>query len=237
LPDSLLLIDDDESFLRLASHVLGNHGYEVTTIINPENAIHEARRLLPAVVLVDVQMPRLTGFEVFEQFRVDPILRHVPFIFLSAKDSVDDRLAGLRVGADDYLTKPIVLPDLLARVTAAIERRRAILEEAQNGPALSGDIEVLGLTEVLQALERSRSTGTLQIESSGLEGKVTLSDGKVFGVKAGQARGIAAMVSLLRGTEGRFAFVPTDPHELVEEMNEGVTGMLLEASRIMDESY
>ena len=119
----LLVVDDEPTILELLSGSLRLAGFEVVTAVSGAEAVRAAASSRPDLVLLDVMMPDGDGFEVARRMRSagGP---EVPVIFLTARDDVNDRLAGFGVGADDYVTKPFSLDEVLARIRAVLKRTR-----------------------------------------------------------------------------------------------------------------
>jgi DNA-binding response OmpR family regulator len=135
--EPLVLVVDDEATVRHAlERALRLEGFAVTTASGGRAALEEVARRPPAVVVLDVTMPDLDGVSVVRRLRADGI--DVPVCMLSARDEVDDRVAGLQAGADDYLVKPFALVELTARLQALLRRGGA----AVNGPIVAGDLVV-----------------------------------------------------------------------------------------------
>jgi two-component system, sensor histidine kinase and response regulator len=127
---STILIIDDEPALRLGlAAKIKRQGYEVFTACDGQDGLQKARECLPDLILSDVMMPPPNGFELRRLMGLDPQLASIPFIFLTARTGVDDRVNGIRDGADDYITKPFVTEELLARVDAVLRRVR--MEQAR----------------------------------------------------------------------------------------------------------
>jgi len=120
--DRVLVVDDDPIILRLVSMNLQARGFEVTTANDGESALKSAGERLPDLVILDIMMPGLDGFEVCRQIRTQS---SIPVIMLSAKAGVKDKEAATEVGADDYVIKPFGIEDLLARVRAALRQKLA----------------------------------------------------------------------------------------------------------------
>jgi signal transduction histidine kinase len=118
-----ILIIDDEPAIRLGlAATIRRYGYEVVTAVNGDDGFLKARQSLPDLILSDVMMPDLNGFEMKQQMSVDPLLASIPFIFLTARTGNEDRVAGIRNGADDYVSKPFVTEELMARIEAVLRR-------------------------------------------------------------------------------------------------------------------
>lgn len=122
---SLLLIDDEANLLLGLKAILQRAGYSVETASNGEDGLRKASALHPDMILCDVMMPSMNGFQLKEQLAKDPECAAIPFIFLTARSAQTDKLAGLRGGADDYITKPFDINELLVRVEALLRRTEA----------------------------------------------------------------------------------------------------------------
>jgi DNA-binding response OmpR family regulator len=119
----VLVADDDEDILGLVSFRLERSGYEVAAAKDGEEALRLARELSPALVVLDVMMPRLDGYEVTRRLREDEATRGIPVILLTALAQEADVARGFESGADDYLRKPFSRQELAARVQAVLGRR------------------------------------------------------------------------------------------------------------------
>ncbi len=117
----VLLVDDDPAIRRAVSAGLELEGFTVVAASGGRAALEAAARIAPAVVLLDLSMPDLDGLEVLERLRASG--DQVPVCVLSARDEVDDRVAGLQAGADDYVVKPFALEEVVARLHALLRRR------------------------------------------------------------------------------------------------------------------
>ena len=116
----LLVVDDEPNILELLATSLRFAGFEVATATNGREALTEARRLRPDLVVLDVMMPDMDGFSVVRRMRGEGST--VPVLFLTARDATEDKVAGLTVGGDDYVTKPFSLEEIIARIRAVLRR-------------------------------------------------------------------------------------------------------------------
>ncbi len=113
---TLLVVDDSINDLKLMAHILGGH-YTVKTATQGKHALEVAASVpLPDLILLDIHMPGMDGYEVCRRLKSDAVTRDIPVIFLTASDSMEDAQIGLEIGAVDYITKPVRMPILLARV-------------------------------------------------------------------------------------------------------------------------
>lgn len=119
---TILIVDDEPALLLGLAATIRRHGYNVITAANGQDGLQRAREALPDLILSDVMMPPPNGFELRRIMSLDPDLASVPFIFLTARSNVEDRVSGIREGADDYITKPFVTEELMARIEAVFRR-------------------------------------------------------------------------------------------------------------------
>jgi DNA-binding response OmpR family regulator len=127
----VLLVDDEPNLLHTLRYSLRQAGYEVVTAVTGEEALAQARGERPDVVVLDVMLPGLDGFEVCRRLRGES---SVPILMLTARTDEVDRVVGLEVGADDYLTKPFSQRELVARLKAMLRRRELLRQELAEGP-------------------------------------------------------------------------------------------------------
>jgi DNA-binding response OmpR family regulator len=123
----ILVVDDDQRLLRLVELSLRRAGYQAITAITGELGVEKVRTEQPDLVLMDVMMPGIDGFEATKRIRRLSEGRHIPIIFLSALGEKDAKIKGLRIGGDDYVTKPVSMGELLARIEARLRRVAPVL--------------------------------------------------------------------------------------------------------------
>lgn len=128
-PATILIIDDEPALRLGLAAKIKRHGYDVVTACDGMDGMQKARDFLPDLIVSDVMMPPPNGFELRKMLSREPLLASIPFIFLTARTGVDDRVSGIRDGADDYITKPFDTEELLARVDALL--RRVEVEQAR----------------------------------------------------------------------------------------------------------
>jgi two-component system OmpR family response regulator len=121
--ERLLLADDDDNLRSMLEAALRHHGYEVTAVAGGREALAEAAASHPDLLVLDVMMPDLDGFEVCRRLRSEG--RRVPVVFLTARDATEDKVRGLTLGGDDYVVKPFSLEELVARTDAVLRRSGA----------------------------------------------------------------------------------------------------------------
>jgi len=134
-PERVLVVDDEPDIVALVVYHLAKAGYRVSTAGSGPDALTIARRDKPGLVVLDLMLPGLSGFDVLEQLRADPSTRQIAVLMLTARKDEPDRIRGLTLGADDYLTKPFSPQELVLRVGAILRRVRA--EQQQVGDELA----------------------------------------------------------------------------------------------------
>ena len=113
----ILVVDDEPTIVRLMEFILARQGHELIVAVNGEEALEKIKSQRPDLVLLDIMMPRIDGYEVAQRLRADPATVSLPIIMLSAKAQDEDIRRGVEVGVDEYVTKPFT-PDHLVQVVA-----------------------------------------------------------------------------------------------------------------------
>lgn len=142
MPKNILVVEDDRDLCTLLEYNLTRAGYGVT-VVNRLDAVSEAiERQRPDLLILDVMLPDGDGFDFCREFRADPANRKIPVLFLTARSQEVDRVLGLEIGGDDYVTKPFSPRELLARVKAHLRRSEDISSEGERPPTISGPLTV-----------------------------------------------------------------------------------------------
>jgi DNA-binding response OmpR family regulator len=123
---TILVVDDDAKNVRLMEVLLRPRGYAVVTAANGAEALQQVHRDPPDLILLDVMMPQVDGFEVCRLLKDSPATRLIPVVMMTALNGVEDRIKGIDAGADDFLTKPVNRDELLARIRTSLRLKRAI---------------------------------------------------------------------------------------------------------------
>lgn len=163
MSEKVLVVEDELVLRETLTYNLRKQGYEVDAVADGKQAVESALEDPPDLILLDIMLPELDGFEVCRILRQD---LNVPIIMLTARDDEVDKVVGLEVGADDYLTKPFSMRELLARVKAQLRRIRLLREE------FACDAE--------EALDEQLRFGNLQID---LERREVTLDGELLSLK------------------------------------------------------
>lgn len=124
----ILVADDEDAIVGLLQDALKTVSYDVVVAHNGEEALQQITDKAPDLVVLDIQMPKMDGYEVCKQIKSDVYLRHIPVLMLTAQAGTRSKVVGLEQGADDYLTKPFEMDELLARIRTLLRRARIDLE-------------------------------------------------------------------------------------------------------------
>lgn len=123
----ILLVDDDRELIELMSFRLQSRNYEISAAYDGEEALEKAKNK-PDLIILDIMLPNLNGYEVCHRLRQDKMTHHIPIILLTAKDAPQEKIEGLYLGADDYITKPFEAEELFARIESVLRRQKSVEE-------------------------------------------------------------------------------------------------------------
>jgi DNA-binding NarL/FixJ family response regulator len=203
---TILLIEDQPDMRENIATILEMEDFAVLEAANGRAGIELAREEKPDLVLCDIMMPEMDGYDVLHALRQDATIRGTPFIFLTAKGEKRDQRAGMNLGADDYLTKPVSAEDLLGTVNARLERE-ACRSAVFNPDFTSAEpLQALGLTpreaEVLLWVAQGKSNPEIATILGAAENTIKVHLGRVF-EKIGADNRHAAMLTALEKLSGK----------------------------------
>ena len=155
MTEKILVVEDEPTLQETIAYNLEKQGYEVEIVGDGRAALEAARTLNPDLLLLDIMLPGLDGFEITRILRRE---MNVPIIMLTARDDEIDRVVGLEMGADDYLTKPFSMRELMARVKAQLRRSRLHKEELENYTEKTSPQEMLTFGELTINITRHEVT-------------------------------------------------------------------------------
>jgi uncharacterized protein (TIGR02266 family) len=235
-PRKVLVVDDDAAYARVASEPFLRRGDQVRVAHDGIEALALCIKEPPDVILSDVQMPRMDGWQLLRLVRSRPALAKVPFVFLTSLDGEADRLRGYRLGVDDFIAKPYRPLEVMARADRALSRARQLTQEAET-PTLRGDLEQVGPASVLSFLEMERRTGVLTLSGEPVA-SVFLREGAPVAVEIAGMPSIVSQRELffdvLARLDGPFAFFSREV-SVQDRLHTPVTALLLEHARRTDE--
>jgi DNA-binding response OmpR family regulator len=237
---SLVVVDDDDRYRELAAEPFRKRGDRVRTTADGLEALAMCMKEPPDIILTDVQMPRLDGWQFLRLIRSRPSLAAVPVIFLTSLDSEPARLLGYQLGVDGYIPKPYTPDELLVRVHQILRRAKRTDTPLMLATQLRGELEHVALSSLLSFLEVEKKTGTLLVMGNELA-RFFLHDGRLLRVELEAATtrltSFQVLARALDWTSGQFEFTATQAESSAESEfgTSSLTSLLLEHARRSDE--
>jgi CheY-like chemotaxis protein len=235
---SLLLVDSDTKSLRVLEVSLKKAGFNVTTAVNGQDALGKVETAAPDLIISDTKMAEMDGFELVEKLKQNTDWATIPFIFLTAQSDVEDKIRGLELGVEDYLTKPIYIKEILTRVKILLQKKqRQSLEEnrRESRTKFAGQLADMAVVDLIQTIEISRKSGVIHFKHpDGKRAAIYFRNGKVIDAELGRLSGEAAVYRLLVWSEGEFEveFKNVRRKDVIELSSQG---LLMEGMRRVDE--
>lgn len=232
---SVLVVDDDAHYRELAAEPFRKRGDHVRTTADGLEALSICLKDPPDVILTDVQMPRMDGWQLLRLVRARPSLASVPVIFLTMLDGDNERLMGYQLGVDAYIAKPYVPEQLLIKVHQIVRRAQATRSSPLARTTLRGDLDNVAPPALLSFLELERKTGVLLLIGSGIA-RLFVKDGRVLRaeLEGTRAPSRAAVMTAFDWHTGQFEFSPQEVPD-TDDVKSSVSALLLEHARLADE--
>lgn len=233
---NLLLVDADSKSLRMLEVSLRKSGFSVTTAVSGGDARDKVKHSQPDLIITDTKLPGdENGFELVANLKANADTSGIPIIFLSSENKLEQKVTGLELGVEDYLTKPIYIREVLTRVRVLLEKKeKEKLERRERSATFAGSLGEMGLVDLMQTVEIGRKTGRLHIETRNQKGTISFREGKVCDARTARLSGERAFYRMLVWAEGVFSmdFGPHDDPDVIELSTQG---LLMEGMRRVDE--
>ena len=217
--ERVLVVDDEPDIVALVAYHLARAGYRVGTAATGSDALAAARHERPALIVLDLMLPGLSGFEVLEQLRADEATRDMAVLMLTARREEPDRIRGLSLGADDYLAKPFSPQELVLRVGA-------ILRRAASGGTSAGDTVTVGPISINRAEHRVSVAGQV-LDLTATEYKLLL----LLAERRGRVQARASLLEAVWEAAPDIQTRTVDMHIQRLRSKLGVAGELVETVR------
>jgi CheY-like chemotaxis protein len=228
--------DSDPKNLQILKENLEVAGFRVATVSNGVQAWDLIRKAPPTIVLSEVNLPELDGLQLLERIQNDEQLAPIPLIFLTNKRELKDRVQSLKMGAKDYLVKPLHVKEVIAHikmVIARIERQRS--NETNSYFKIAGKLEELNVFDLIESFGIERKTGILTITNQQkLSGEIFFKDGCVINARQGDFKKEKAIFQMLPWTIGGFSMVFRDV-TVPDEIAVSNLGLLLQGLKRMEQ--
>jgi len=223
---TILIVDDSPLIQQLVADAFKPRGFQVLRAGDGSEALRLLSESRPDVIVADILMPVMDGWRFCEEVRRNPATFEIPFIFLTTESEVRKRVRGLRLGADDFLTKPFAPEELVARAEKLLERSERIRRLAAAPISLSGHTDHLPVPDLLQILSLNGKTGSLRLEDrSGQTGRIHFDSGSIIHAELDRVSGEKALFRLMMWPEARFILEPLP--DGTERSIEGSTASVL----------
>jgi CheY-like chemotaxis protein len=202
----VLVADDEPNIVKIMEFELKKSGYQVMTANDGEEALELVKANPPDLILSDIMMPKMDGYELCREVKKDPALRGIPFIFLTAKTGLENRIQGYILGATKYITKPCGRQDLLK----AIDLRLRLAEEAkklfaQKAKTFSGDLSIISIFSLIDMFSLGGWSGYIEMTSpDGKKGRIDIKDAVLERYTLEGQSGDDILPLLLSWTQGKF---------------------------------
>jgi CheY-like chemotaxis protein len=233
---NLLLVDADPRSLRVLEISLRKAGYNIAAAQDSKTALEMLELARPDLILSDTRLPGMDGFALVDDLKRNAEWADIPVIFLSSDVSVESKVHGLERGVEDYLTKPIYIKEIIARVNLVLQRKQRMgLEERSAAKTrFTGSLADMGLVDLLQTVDNSKKSGVLYVTSDGQRAVLYFRDGALVDAELGSLRGERAVYRTLLWTEGTFEidFRDVRREDVVQTSTQAV---LMEGMRRLDE--
>ena len=234
---SLLLVDGDTRSLRVLEVSLRKAGFSVTPATSVQDALDKLELHAPDLIISETTFPERDGFDLRVRVRATPDWAEIPFVFLTASSAIENKIRGLELGVDDYLTKPIYIKEIVTRINILLQKRqRARFEERRDGRTrFAGRVADMPVVDVIQTIEISRKSGVIQFTGDGgRQGAIYFRDGKVIDAEADALSGEDAVYRLLTWSDGEFEVVFRTVRRR-DAITTSSQGLLMEGMRRLDE--
>jgi DNA-binding response OmpR family regulator len=234
---SLLLVDGDPRSLRVLEVSLKKAGFNVTTAITGKDALEKVGLAPPDLIISETALEEVDGYAFCRKLKANAAWAEIPFVFLTAQTEIENKIRGLELGVDDYLTKPIYIKEIVTRIRILLQKRqRARIEERRDGRTrFSGRLSDMAVVDLIQTIEISRKSGLIQFTGEGgKQAAIYFRDGKVIDAEAGPLAGEDAVYRLLTWNDGEFevVFRTVRRRDVIQMSSQG---LLMEGMRRLDE--
>lgn len=212
-------------------------GYSVAACADAKSALEMLELSKPDLILSDTRLPGTDGFELAQKIRASAEWADIPFMFLSSDLTVESKVRGLEQGVEDYLTKPIYIKEIIARVNLVLQRRqRRGLEErnATGKTRFTGSLADMGIVDLLQTIDNGKKSGVLHLRTDTQTAAIYFRDGSIVDAELGTLRGERAIYRALVWSEGSFELDFRDVRREAVVSN-STQGVLMEGMRRLDE--
>lgn len=233
---TILVADGDPKNLQILRENLEAAGFEVIIASDGLQAWQKISTGVPDLILSEVNLPKLDGFQLLEKLKADPVTSSIPLMFLTNRRELQDRVRSLRGGVKDYMIKPLHIKEVLARIRMILRRMERIKEDdAETAKKLVGRLEEFSPVDLIESFGVERKTGVLTLHNeNNRSGEIYFRDGAVVNASLGNLKAEKAVYQMLPWKHGHFTMVFKDI-VVPDEISVSNLGLLLQGFKRMEE--
>ncbi len=233
----ILLVDADLKSRQMLEISLKKAGFSITNVDEGEKAIQLLDTYHPDLIISDVDLAgTMDGYLFCEVLKERPEGRKIPFVFLTKRKEVEDKVRGLELGVDDYLTKPIYLKEVIARVRLILDKKRQEDFDPSGGePLFQGDLSQMSIVDLLQTMEFGQKTGVLHLDKGERGAKLFVKQGRVVHAVCENLVGERAVYRTLVWSDGQFRIEFKKNLQIQETITVSTQALIMEGMRRIDE--
>jgi CheY-like chemotaxis protein/signal recognition particle receptor subunit beta len=230
----VLVADGDPKNLQILKENLEASGFVVITVSTGNKAWEEIQQTPPNLVLTEINLPGLTGYQLLERLQADPNTKSIPLIFLTNQREIQHRVRGFEMGAKDYLVKPLHVKEVIAHIRMVLRRlERRKTEQLETYMKFSGRLDQLNLADLIESFGVERKTGVLTLSNGRRTGQVCFRDGAVVNASLGNMKQEPAIYQMLPWSGGYFNMVFKEI-DAADEISISNLGLLLHGIKRME---
>ena len=231
----ILVVDSDPNTLRIVKNALIQNGFVVHFSHNCEHAMQSAIKNDPDLILSEMALQDMDGLDFMNMVRKTPELNPIPFIFLTSRSLINDKVAALEGGADDYITKPFNENELIARINAVLRRTdHPRMSTLTKDDGIKGSLKEINLIDLIQLFDMGRKTAVIVVEGTEKQGRVYFELGEPVHAITGKLFGKEALFEILTIEEGTF-LIHLNIRSKIRTIELSATNLIMEAVHRIDE--
>lgn len=233
---TILVVDGDPKNLQILKESLESSGFEVITANKGQDAWSVIQSRRPDIIISEVDIPDMDGFQFLEKLQKDPIGATIPLVFLTNRRNVENRIKSLRSGVKDYMIKPLHVKEVIARIKMILRRlERVEYEEVASNRKVIGRLEERSVEELIESYGTERKTGVLTLyDKDNRSGEIYFRDGAVVNAILGNFKAEKAIYQMLPWKEGHFVMTFKEIN-IEDEISVSNLGLLLQGFKRMQE--
>ena len=229
--ETILIVDADQKSQKVLEVSFKKAGHRVVISESVADAHEQIRLLQPSLIIADTSLPDGDGLEFCADLKFDPATKAIPLIFLTEDRSLSDKMRALELGADDYLTKPIYIKEVITKADLLIQRRAKELLTESDVEEFKGDLSDITMIDLLQTIEEERRSGSIRIQRGSRQGALFFRNGQVLDAVCGKLQGADAVYRMMIWSEGQFVISYHDNSRRIDYIEKSADEILFEGIR------